>query len=683
VKRSPLEDCIGCYRFGPSHRYGFDSAIFKCRFLLFASLIFVLLTAPAFFGKYYFTSEEQVGLFSSEFGLRLFFPGQNRLMSILPLIASWAPSLYLAAIVHFFIVVSSVTISIAFFAYFLPKALFYSFTVWGLLMIILVFGGDSYRFHLSTVQPYIVPFAVGLINAVILLNCRELKFPFNAIFYVISFVCMLAATGINPTVSVFWLTFFSLYLLINYLSWRGDQRFVLPAATQLLHWIDINKIIIRVGLMYNLICLAAIFYLYFWYKESFPQYVKSNYSIDSYATSGLSVDEFFKFVSFAADFQARACLFGIETGTIIFFILVVGGWIWLPLWLNRRRPVGIFSGCYGLAFLLWASAIITSVVISQNAHIQLVPNLIRGRYFSFCYYAMVLSFTVALSAASLELSQKWLARSPEWIKACPWWFGIGVILVSASIDVQYRKVGPPRFELHHNWHRELVDYLKGEDISAIVGDYWWIWDIQYELNKEFSGVPAVTPVAIRTESFGLNVFKPILDQLAHRQKFRFACIEQKDPPAAPVPTCQEQIQGFEIQGSFPKGHIRKLKDNILNTFKITIYEQSLTPVDAPECAAAGILFRADPSPSASPEVVAFVLQDDSFIYLQNPVSRVRWSVTVNNRYGEQVVDVPLNSRVELSALRRHMSFTSSGCRLLIAIFDREELFPRSTRLTIR
>ena len=70
---------------------------------------------------------------------------------------------------------------------------------------------------------------------------------------------------------------------------------------------------LALGIALNAIAVAAFFWLSTWYKINFPQYVRSNYSVESYLNSGLSFTAIKTAFIYLIQFHARGAILGPAT----------------------------------------------------------------------------------------------------------------------------------------------------------------------------------------------------------------------------------------------------------------------------------------------------------------------------------------------------------------------------------
>lgn len=642
---------------------------------------FAFIAAPAFFQQFYSTAEEQVSIFGGAYGLRLFYPGSNRIMMVVPLITSWlqTPGRIMAA--HFFFNAISISAALAIFANALPRRLFFPFCLSLLAAIVVIFGGGMYQFHLSVVQPYLASTALGLICTTVVLTTSR-----TGIAYVLQvlglFVLSVAAAGINPSVSMLFMAFFGLNLLVALSIGAPRGRFSVSSVRQ-----NATRVVRRngnliLGLGLNLAATAVVFFCYGWYKTNFPQYVKSNYSVESYLGSGLSFAELANAFGYMISFHDGAGLLGPLVTRWIIGAVLVSGIVSFALWRHRRIASPQLAKFYLVACLFWLSAMMVVVVLSQNAHIQLVPNLIRGRYFTSAYYVMILALCLTVATAVAEL----IGERPSWRYTKPAMLAVAIAAVAGGFLAHIANWGAPSFGvIKHNSAIEVAAaQVKAAKVPVVLGNYWWIWDIQYLLNENAAAAPNVTPVAIRTESFGLNVFKPMLDTLAGAKAFRFMCVELKNPSPGLEEGCESQIASFRFQNGFPSGNISELSRSEAGDFKFTLYELGLAnPADAADCTASQILLRAKPVASAVPGQNSYTLEEDSFAYLQRPETRADWVLRFTQDAREEVMIVPRAGQSYFHLFDHRVSVTGSGCRLLVTVSRRDRLYPKTMKLDVR
>ena len=648
-----------------------------CIILFLVSFVFI--AEPAFFHQFYTTSEEQVSIFGGAYGLRLFYPGSNRIMMVVPLITSWlgTPARIMAA--HFFFNVVSAGAALAVFARALPRKLFFPFCLSLLVAVVVIFGGGMYQFHLSVVQPYLASTSFGLICTTIILTTSR-----SGIIYILQvfglFVMTVATAGVNPSVSMLFMAFFALKLLVA--LYLPGAHFGVPSV-----WGYVARVVrgnrnLIMGFGLNLVATAFVFFCSGWYKRNFPQYVKSNYSVESYLGSRLSFTELANSFGYMVNFHDNAGLLGASVARWIIGAVIVSGIGSFALWRYRRIRSPQLAKFYLLAFLFWLSAMMVIVVLSQNAHIQLVPNVIRGRYFTSAYYVMVVALCLTTGTAAAEA----LGKRPSWRYVKTSLLAVAIVAVGGSYLVHFARWGSPAFEiLHQNSAIEAVAArVREAEVPVLLGNYWWIWEIQYVLNRDAASSPNVTPIAIRTESFGLNVFRPMLDALIGAKSFRFMCVEPKNPTPGFEDGCESQIANVRFQNGFPLGNVVELSRSEADDFKLTLYELSLAnPADPADCTASQILLRAKPVVSNVPGQDSYIVDEDSFVYLQRPEARADWVLRFTQDAREDVVIVPRVGQSYFHLLNHRIAVTGTGCRLLVTVSRRDRLYPRTMKLDVR
>lgn len=665
----------------PRLRAGDASAPLGHSVILFLACFFFI-ALPAFFHQFFSSPEEQVSVFSSAYGLRLFYPGSNRIMMVMPLITSWlqTPRRIMTALL--FINVLSISTAIAVFAHALPRKLFFPFCLSLLVAIVIIFGGGGYQFHLSVVQPYLASTALGLICTTIVLTTSR-SGPAYILQAIGLLVLTVAVAGINPSVSMLFMTFFSLHLFVAVLTSAGRPRFSIASQWQNAASIFQRNGNLVFGVMLNLIATCFIFFCYGWYKTNFPQYVRSNYSVDSYLASGLSFRELADSFEYMLSFHDGPGLLGPSITRWIISAVLVSGVVSFGLWRYRKKNSQHLAKFYLVAFLLWLSSMLVFVVLSQNAHIQVVPNLIRGRYFTSAYYVMILALCLTAATFAAEI----VGDRP----ACRYtklsMLAVAIIAVVGSFLLHIVNWGAPSFAIIRDQNATVAvaaAHVKAANVPVVLGNYWWIWNIQYLLNNDAASSPHVTPIAFRTESFGLNVFKPMLDALARAKSFPFFCVELKEPSVGNDESCDSQISFFQVQNGFPTGDITELSRSEAGEYKFTLYELGLVnTADSADCTASQILLRAKPVASSVPGQDSYNLDEDSFVYLQRPDARADWVLRFTQSSREEVVIVPRVGQSYFHLLGHRISVLGSGCRLLLTVSRRDRLYPATIKLDVR
>jgi hypothetical protein len=328
-----------------------------------------------------------------------------------------------------------------------------------------------------------------------------------------------------------------------------------------------------------------------------------------------------------------------------------------------------------VALLLCLAAALSFVIISQNAHVQLVANGIRGRYFTIPYYAWTLAFAISVSVGTISLIRR-LGRWPAWLGS-----GLiaGYLTAVAAVDLNYaRRYGPPSLDLYGRWVatsglESLANRLHADGVVAVTGDYWLIWDLQYILNINAEGTPAVTPVSIRTEAFRLPVFQPIVSSLLESGKFRFACVERKVPLAGFSQTCAENIANYSAAGAFPHGQSQMIDQYSVDEYNVSIFEETAVLPAASSCGVGDISFR------SSKSAANYTLRDDSFIYLSRPAAALHSTLSLQIDSEQKSVRLDPDSRIEVDLRGRVVSIVTKGCGVFISVVPKPRWrLPEST-----
>jgi hypothetical protein len=648
--------------------------------LAFFFILFVFVAEPAFFRQFYSTSEEQVAIFSGAYGWRLFYPGSNRIAMVVPLIFSWLGTPTRIAIAHFVLNAAAISAALALLAYALPRKLFVPYCVSVFAAIAVLFGGGIYQLHLSVVQPYLLPTSIGVMCSVFILSAQG-----RGVTYALKmssvFLLMLAAAGINPSVAMQFMLFFAFKLALTFFFDIPPSISVGLSWTKRLVWVTRNRANLLIGMGLNLIAIAVIFYGYEWYKNEFPQYVLSNYSVASYLNSGISFSEFRKTIGFILDYHGAAGLFGASVSRILISAVMLSGLVSLVLWRWRRYSAPVLASLYANAFLVWLAAVVVIIVLSQNAHIQIVPNEVRGRYFSSTYYVMTIALCVTVATAASEVFGDRGKRYEALFLSA-----LAVLTGGGSFLAHLASSGAPSTSIFKT-RADIVavaNEVRAKNVSAILGNYWWIWDVQQELNANVARTPMIAPITIRTEAFGLNVFRPITDELSKSKAFRFVCIELKDPPPGLEEGCLPQIDSYRSKGAFPLGEFREIERSEADRFKFTLYEMSVANAnDVLDCTRSEITLRAKSAVSTIPGQTSYNLDEDSFVYLQRPEPRADWILRFTREGHEEVVIVPRDGPTNLHIFQHRIGVIGEGCRVLVTLSRRDRLLPGIIKLDVR
>jgi hypothetical protein len=406
-----------------------------------------------------------------------------------------------------------------------------------------------------------------------------------------------------------------------------------------------------------------------WYKSEFPFDVMSNYSVETYHSSRFSLAELVSSFIYLFQFQFLLGygLFGSTVTAVLFALVMLNGFVLAGFRLRRSVIPPELWWPLDVALLLYVAAAISFVIIAQNAHVQLVGNSIRGRYFTIPHYAWVLAFAISVSVGAVILMQ----RLGRWSNAP--WLGSGLIAGYAAaiavVDWDYaRQYGPASLDLYGRWVstsglESLADRLRADRVVAVVGDYWLIWDLQYALNADATSTPAVTPVTIRTEAFRLAVFQPIVSSLLESGQFRFACIVRKVPLAGFPQTCPQYIADYSGAGAFPYGQRQKIDQYSFGEYDVSVFEETTALPVASSCAVGDILFRASKSGPPS----GYSLRDDSFVYLSRPADALRSTLSLQIDSDKKSVQLAPDSHVEVDIHGRAVSIVTKGCGVFISV----------------
>jgi len=634
--------------------------------LLLVCLASLYFATPALFGQAFLNSEEEPFFFSSVYDLTLFYPGSNRILSVLPFATSWAGTIRLSAEVEFWILVFSVAIGLVCFARWAVQPIAVVFLGIAFLILTLLFGGP-YHFHATISQPYSYAFGMSLVPASWLLYRFWQGRPVPVWGDALLLAPIVLITGINPTTSLFWCIFFLAWLALECL----DRMVNAAAGSRLASlWAAVrnrrdNFIIAGV----YIVSIVAILVLSDWYKSEFPFHVTSNYSVETYHSSTLSLSELVTSFVYLCQFQFLVGdgLLGNTVTAVLFALVMLNGFVLVGLRWRRSSIPAELQWTMDVALLLCVAAAISFVIIAQNAHVQLVTNGIRGRYFTIPYYAWVLAFAISVSVGGTRL-MPWLVG---WSNAS--WLGSGLIAgyvaAVAVVDLNYaRQYGPPSLDLYGRWVstsglESLANRLRADRVVAVVGDYWLIWDLQYALNIDAKGTPAVTPVSIRTEAFRLPVFQPIVASLLESGQFRFACIVRKVPLAGFSQTCAEHIANYSAAGAFPHGQRQLIDQYSVGEYNVSIFEETAALPAAASCAVGDIVFRASKSETAA----NYTLRDDSFVYLSRPAEGLRSTLSLQIDSDQKSVRLAPDSQIEVDLHGRAVSIVTKGCGIFISV----------------
>ena len=307
---------------------------------------------------------------------------------------------------------------------------------------------------------------------------------------------------------------------------------------------------------------------------------------------------------------------------------------------------------------------------------QLVQSSVQGRYYTISFDVILLSACLTGALAIFDFAPEACGGVGKraWASAC-------AIVVIGTLCVHFARLGNPTTDIVQR--NAVTVALKADlekyDAQAIMGSYWWIWDLQYEFNNNIIGTPAVTPVTIRTEAFGLNAFRPITEALLHSKSFRLLCVERPDLPDLNM-ACGPSIEFFQSRGALPIGNItelsrrnviRELIPNYIANYTLTLFELGLEhPNDLSECTSSEVTFRAKPLRSSSPLDGAYRLDEDGFVYLQRQTTSAEWVLRFSSDSGEEEARISRGGHLHLDILRHNVELVSEGCRLLIAVSGR-------------
>jgi hypothetical protein len=657
------------------------------RAFLYFLLVLALMASPFLFDRYFAASDQRVTIFQTVFGLHLFTPpGSNRYLSILPFLTSWMGTLDTVEAAQLAIIVLSFCVALAAFTYCLPAALTYAFCGSSLLLIVVYCGGAKLQHQMDVTGTYLVSFSWTLIGALILINARPASRAGLTAVLLLSSLLIFAAATLNLTCAMLALGAYGLFVGLAWIDrvWSDRPTSLSTLARSLFDVLSAHRRMVF-GAFATAAAMAFTFALHDWYRVHFPQYMKSNYSVGSYLDSGLSFRAVAEAFRYLVQFHSQGSIFGRTISQTLTLLLLLSGIAFFILFLRRRRE-SAFARYYLMAAVMWSSALLTIVATSQSAHFQLVPSVVRGRYFTAPFYLLILAAALGVAVALVEFGPRVLSSQSRTAGAR--WLLAGVLLVTCCVAGLYATRTAVRAQVsaspaaHHVPSDAFAAALRNDDVRALLGTYWLVWTAQHAANRQATGAPLVTPVTFRTESFRLSVFKPIIDALASSKGYRFACIEFSPPRPGYDEKCQPQIEAYQQKGGFPIGSIEQLGQREIGGYRITLFRQGLAnPDDADDCTSSEVLFRSKPAAPVDGQE-AFDLDDDSFIYIQRPRTMAEWSVTVSSDRGRETVRLAGQADKQLRLLNRSFRMVASKCRLLITHSHNSELFPSPVRALI-
>jgi hypothetical protein len=252
-------------------------------------MIFCCYLAPAFFGRLMIQGEESAGLFEF-FDLTLFYPGQNRILSVEPALASLAPTLWASFVFITLYKLVLLTISTYLILKFSEYYAFY-LSLAALFVLFMLFSHWGYAYNLSTVQPYISPLCSFVIASKILLERKQSALA-TAASVLFGMIILFTAVGVNPIIGIFGCFLLALLFIDQariermQVARAGIGTFPRPVAWG---WPMLRPILRRNAMILVMIAIlvcSSAFFVWFqtYYEKLYPASVASNYSVSGYAT---------------------------------------------------------------------------------------------------------------------------------------------------------------------------------------------------------------------------------------------------------------------------------------------------------------------------------------------------------------------------------------------------------------
>jgi hypothetical protein len=622
--------------------------------VLFA-MLFCFYLAPAFFSHLMIQGEESSGLFEF-FDLTLFYPGQNRILSVEPALASLAPTLWASFVFITLYKIALVTTSTYLIIKFSKICAFY-LSLATLFVLFMLFSHWGYAYNFSTVQPYVSPLCGFVIASKILLPRRRRVVSMAASVFFAAII-LFAAVGVNPIIGIFGCFLLALLFIDEARIARVGIAYACRPPPW--GWSMMRLILTRNAMILVMIAILAgssAFFVWFQthYEKLYPASVASNYSISGYATFHPSIGNIttsikYMAVYFSMGFHWPLTARGFLVTLIILPILQIA-----LLWKFRNQPhYDSLSNLVRLALIVYLASLCTICVVAQVSHVLLVDNFIRGRYFTIPYLSCAAALIVTLAAVLRYVAdgtRRWWPQRHRLLDhrsvtaaACVMALATTVTILShlaAGERPIFEPLHAPRGSAEAQAQAGLAETIRSSGVKAIIGSYWVVWDLGFDLNRrQPSDRPVVTPVTIRTEAFSLAAFKPVIEQLNADGGIDFACIETPGPTDAADVPCAD-VKTYQQHGAFPVGNITQVRRERLGAYGISFYRLAAAPAHSGPCAPGDIVFRAEQNAQSDDLHSHYAVRKNGFVYMT----------------GETYRDRPVNITVDTG--RRHFSFDSS------------------------
>ena len=115
--------------------------------------------------------------------------------------------------------------------------------------------------------------------------------------------------------------------------------------------------------------------------------------------------------------------------------------------------------------------------------------------------------------------------------------------------------------------------VKAAKVPVLLGNYWWIWDIQYLLNETARFYSPRHAGRHQDRELRPQRFQADAGHAGQSQSVPLCvCRARRIPPPGLEEDCELQIASFRFQNGFPSGNISELSRSEVGDFKLTLYE---------------------------------------------------------------------------------------------------------------
>jgi hypothetical protein len=652
------------------------------RLLLCFVFIAFICIAPLTADGYFADGEAGPAHFSSLYGLTFFYPGSNRILSLLPFVTSFASRLIEVIWIQYFCIVFGFSAGLASFVITFTRR-FAVLAVALLAAVLALTLLPIYQTLFNPVHPDLFPLGLTLLALSIALGNGTAGAGAFVRTGMASILVFLTA-GINPIFAVVAGAFLLFLLLGRFVCSRPSF-----AIARLRAFASKNWPVILLG-------MVSAFSVLFWpalqyrYGLRFPQSVVSNYSVGSYSELVLNWREIVKSYNYLREgLYARGPQVWVKP---LFDLIVLGPFPLglLVLWRTRNEHAAFQQAVVVMS--LYAAALFAAAVTSQNAHVLLLDSTMRGRYFIGCFVlcAVALSLFVSMGLA-LVLPDRTFRRFGQVAAAA-------IALVVAGFA---STAWAARSSILHVVGDDpetlgLVREIQSRNAVALVGDYWVVWSLQLVVNNSRGHVPLTVPVTVRTEAFPLQAFAIWLRSLAERDSMVVACVRRVDPgngvDSTPPGNCEEKMAWNAARGGFLKGRMRLLESKELGRYVLSFYELSRSGDERTSaCAPDDVMFRADLRGN-SESSRNYAIRDGGFILTAVPKdSQSRWRIQFQDSVDpakSSVYEMPPGTALSPAASAefefgsKRFRLAGDGCRIMILKDTGPFLSQQATLVTV-